>query len=464
MAGGRHDLTRGPIGRTLLMFAIPTLAANILQSLNASINMIWIGRFLGESALAATANATNIIFMIFSALFGFAMAAMILIGQHMGRKDIDGARRVMGAAAGLLIGLSFVMVAVGVGLTDKLLYLLGTPHDAAPLASTYLKMMFWGLPFSAIIVLLMMTLRGIGDAMTPLWFMIIGIILDAGLNPFFIAGIGPFPELGIVGSAVATLIANGVSFAGMLAVVYRRDMPIRLRGRELSYLLPGPALLRLIFTKGVLMGLQMFVLTTAGLVMVSLVNHAGVIAIAAYGVAFQLWNYVQMPSIAVGSAVSAMAAQNIGAGQWDRVSATTRAGLVFHLLMTGALVLLVTLFDGPLLGLFLGADSPAIAIASRIQMIAGWSFLFSGATMIYFGAVRANGAVLMPLLILIAGLFACRLGFAWFAQAWLGFDALWWAFPFGSIVVAVLSWLYYARGGWRKIVLVDKAEAAEHAG
>jgi len=446
------------------MFAIPTLAANILQSLNASINMIWIGRFLGERALAATANATNIIFMIFSALFGFAMAAMILIGQHMGRKDIDGARRVMGAAAGLLIGLSFVMVAVGVGLTDKLLHLLGTPQDAAPLASAYLKMMFWGLPFSAIIVLLMMTLRGIGDAMTPLWFMIVGIILDAGLNPFFIAGIGPFPELGIVGSAVATLIANGVSFVGILIVVYWRDMPIRLRGRELAYLLPGARLLRLIFTKGVLMGLQMFVLTTAGLVMVGLVNHAGVIAIAAYGVAFQLWNYVQMPSIAVGSAVSAMAAQNIGAGRWDRVSATTRAGLFFHLVMTGALVLMVTLFDRPLLGLFLGSDSPAIAIASRIQMIAGWSFLLSGATMIFFGAVRANGAVLMPLLILIVGLFACRLGFAWFAQPWLGFDALWWAFPAGSVVVVALSWLYYARGGWRKIVLVDQAEAAEHAG
>jgi len=445
------------------MFAIPTLAANILQSLNASINMIWIGRFLGEKALAATANATNIIFLIFSALFGFAMAAMILIGQHVGRRDIDGARRVMGGAAGLLIGLSFVMVAVGVGLTDRLLLMLGTPHDAAPLASAYLKMMFWGLPFSAIIVLLMMTLRGIGDAMTPLWFMIVGIVIDAGLNPFLIAGIGPFPELGIEGSAVATLISNAISFAGMLAVVYWRDMPIRLRGREFRYLLPGPALLRLIFAKGILMGLQMFVLTTAGLVMVGLVNQAGVIAIAAYGVAFQLWNYVQMPSMAVGSAVSAMAAQNIGAGRWDRVGATTRAGLVFHILLTGSLVLLLTLFDRPMLGLFLGMDSPAIAIAQRIQLIAGWSFLFSGATMVFFGAVRANGAVLMPLLIMIVGLFICRLSFAQFAQPWLGFDALWWAFPFGSIVVMGLSWIYYARGGWRKAVLVDQAEAAEHA-
>ncbi|KQX19597.1 MULTISPECIES: MATE family efflux transporter [unclassified Sphingomonas] len=463
MAGGPQNLTEGPIGRTLLLFAIPTLAANVLQSLNASINMIWVGRFLGEQALAATANAGNILFMIFSALFGCSMAAMILVGQHVGRKDIDGARRVVGAAAALLLGISFVMMAIGIGLTDKLLHLLGTPRDAAPLASAYLKMMFWGLPFSAIMVLMMMTLRGIGDAMTPLWFMIVGIVLDAGLNPFLIAGIGPFPEMGIVGSAVATLIANAVAMLGMLAVVYWRDLPIRLRGRELAYLVPGPALIRLIFGKGVMMGLQMFVLTAAALVMVGLVNQAGVIVTAAYGVAFQLWNYIQMPSMAVASAVSAMAAQNIGAGRWDRLGSITRIGLFYNFLMTGVLILLLSLLDRHVLGLFLGAASPAIAVAARIHLLASWSFLFSGATMVLFGTIRANGVVLMPLIIMIIGLFGSRLGFAIFARPWLHVDALWWAFPVGSIVSATLTWAYFRRGGWKKASLVDQAERAEHA-
>lgn len=461
MAQQQRDLTQGPIGKTLLLFTIPTLAGNVLQSLNASINTIWIGRFLGEKALAATANATNIIFLIFSALFGFAMAAMILIGQHIGRRDTDSARRVFGAAAGLLLGISFVMVAVGVGFTDRLLHLLGTPADAAPLASAYLKMMLLGLPFSALVVLLMMSLRGVGDAMTPLWFMIAGTIIDAGLNPLLIVGIGPFPALGIVGSAIATLIANAVSLTGMLAVVYWRDLPVRLRGAEFRYLLPQWTLLRLILSKGVMMGLQMFVLTATGLVMIGLVNHAGVIATAAYGVAVQLWNYVQMPALAVGSAVSAMAAQNIGAGRWDRVGAITRSGLLYNFLLTGVLVLLLTLFDRPVLGLFLGADSPAIPIAREIQLIAGWSFLFSGMTMVFFATVRANGVVLAPLVIMIVGLVICRLGFAVLAQPWLGFNALWWAFPASSLVVALLSWAYYARGGWRNRSLADEAVAAE---
>jgi putative MATE family efflux protein len=461
MAQQQRDLTQGPIGKTLLLFTIPTLAGNVLQSLNASINTIWIGRFLGEKALAATANATNIIFLIFSALFGFAMAAMILIGQHVGRRDVDSARRVFGAAAGLLLGISFVMVAVGVGFTDRLLHLLGTPADAAPLASAYLKMMLLGLPFSALVVLLMMSLRGVGDAMTPLWFMIAGTIIDAGLNPLLIVGIGPFPALGIVGSAIATLIANAVSLTGMFVVVYWRDLPVRLRGAEFRYLLPQWALLRLILSKGVMMGLQMFVLTATGLVMIGLVNHAGVIATAAYGVAVQLWNYVQMPALAVGSAVSAMAAQNIGAGRWDRVGAITRSGLLYNFLLTGVLVLLLTLFDRPVLGLFLGAGSPAIPIAREIQLIAGWSFLFSGMTMVFFATVRANGVVVAPLVIMIVGLVICRLGFAVLAQRWLGFDALWWAFPASSLIVALLSWAYYVRGGWRNRSLADETIAAE---
>lgn len=461
MARPQRNLTEGPIGRTLLLFAVPTLAANILQSLNASINTIWIGRFLGEQALAATANATNILFLIFSALFGFGMAAMILVGQHVGRKDMDAARRVVGAAAALLLGISIVMVAVGIGYTDRLLHMLATPPEALPLASTYLKVMLLGMPFGAIVVMLMMTLRGIGDAMTPLWFMILGLFLDAGLNPFLIEGLGPFPALGIAGSALATLIANGVGVIGLLIVIYWRDLPIRLRGPELRYLLPQAALLRLILTKGFMMGLQMFVLTATGLVMITMVNEAGVIVTAAYGVAVQLWNYVQMPSLAVGSAVSAMAAQNIGAGRWDRVGAITRSGLVINTIMTGVLLLILTVFDHAVLGLFLGGNSPAIPIAAQIQLIAGWSFLFSGVTMIFFGTVRANGVVVAPLVIMIIGLVVCRLGFAIFARPWLGFDALWWAFPFGSVIVAGLSWAYYASGHWRRTVLADQAEQVE---
>src|SRR4051794_38496755 len=105
MARGPHsgrDLTQGDIGRTLLMFSLPTLASNIFQSLNGSINTIWVGRFLGEGALAATSNANIIMFLMFGAVFGFGMASTVLIGQAIGRRDVDAARRAFGAALGLV--------------------------------------------------------------------------------------------------------------------------------------------------------------------------------------------------------------------------------------------------------------------------------------------------------------------------------------------------------------------------
>ena len=463
MPKAKRDLTNGPIGSTLLLFALPTLLGNVLQTLNVSINMVWIGRFLGESALSATSNASNVLFLAYSAFFGFGMATTVLVGQHIGRKDIDSARRAFGAAIGLFLAITIGLVALGIGYTDTLLHLMGTPREAAPLASAYLKVMLLSLAPSSLAILMMMTLRGAGDALTPLWFMIAGIVIDAGLNPLLIAGIGPFPELGIVGSAVATLFANVISLLGILIVLYWRDLPIRLRGAELRYLLPAWPLLRQILSKGVVMGLQMLVLTMSALVMVGLVNHAGVYTSAAYGVAVQLWNYVQMPSMAMGAAVSAMAAQNIGAGRWDRVSAIASRGLVYNLMMTGTLIALLTWFDRPVLGLFLDARSPSMPIAQHIQLIAGWSFLLSGMTMTLFGVARANGAVFVPLLVFIIGLLVCRLGFALAAQPWLGFDALWWAFPAGSVVTCAMAWAYYVHGGWKKGTLIDATEAAERA-
>src|SRR3954464_7754211 len=110
---GRGNLTEGPIAKTLLAFALPTLASSILQSLNGTINAIWVGRFLGEGALAATSNANIVMFLMFSAVFGFGMAATILIGQSVGRHDIEGARRAFGSAIGMVVGGAVVIALLG---------------------------------------------------------------------------------------------------------------------------------------------------------------------------------------------------------------------------------------------------------------------------------------------------------------------------------------------------------------
>ncbi|RYY11454.1 MAG: MATE family efflux transporter, partial [Alphaproteobacteria bacterium] len=260
--------------------------------------------------------------------------------------------------------------------------------------------------------------------------------------------------LGIAGSALATLISGSVSVIALAAYINWRDLPIRLKGAELAFVRPDPALVRLIVGKGLPIGAQMLVISVASLAMIGLVNREGVATSAAYGVTLQLWAYAQMPALAVGAAVSAMAAQNIGANRWDRVAQITRAGLLYNLALTGVMIVAVLWFDRSTLGLFLSADSPAIPIAQRISMIATWSFLLFGATMVLFGTVRANGAVWGPLLILFTAMFPVRLGLALVLHKTMGADALWWSFPTGSAATLLGATLYYLYGPWRKTALL----------
>lgn len=459
---GAHDLTRGPIARTLLLFALPTLASNVLQSLNVSINAVWVGRFLGEQALAATSNANLVFFLAIGGVFGFGMAATILVGQNMGRRDIAAARAVMGTTVGVFVLAAAVLALAGWFWCPDLLRLLRTPPSVEPLAVAYLRVLFLAMPAGFLVVVLSMGLRGVGDSVTPFLLMILSVVLDAGLNPVFILGLGPAPRLGIAGSALATAIASYASLLAAIAVIYARDLPIRLRGAELRYLVPDPAILRVVLAKGLPMSLQMFVLSGAGLAFMGLVNRAGVDTVAGYGVILQLWSYIQMPALAIGAAVSAMAAQNIGAGHWERVDAINRAGVLANLVLTGATVALLFAVERPVLALFLGADSPAVPIARHISLIATWSFLLFGVTIVMFGTVRANGAVMAPLVILAITLLPVRLGFAAALMPRLGIDAAWWAMPVSSGVAMALAVAYYRFGGWRGVAMaVPRAQPVQ---
>jgi putative MATE family efflux protein len=449
-AAKRGDLTQGAIGKTLLAFALPTLASSILQSLNGTVNAIWVGRFLGEGALAATSNANMVMFLLTSFVFGFGMASTILIGQAWGRKDVDGARRIFGTAGGGMVVVTIVVAVAGYFLSGSILDLLGTPGEAAPLALAYLRVIFLAMPALLLLTMLMMALRGAGDSLTPLWFMIVAVVLDSALNPVFILGLGPAPRLGIAGSATATLIANYTALLGLLAYIYWKDLPLRLRGGELRYLWCDLAILKTIVAKGLPMGIQMVVISLSALTLVGLVNREGVDTTAAFGVALQLWTYVQMPAMALGAAVSAMAAQNIGAGKWERVGAITRVGVIQSLLITGGLIVLMTLADRAVLALFMGGDSPALPIAQHIHLVATWNFLLFGVMMVLFATVRANGAVWAPLIILAIGLVPVRFGYIFATYGWLGADAIWTSFPVTSLINVGLAAAYYLNGSWRK--------------
>jgi putative MATE family efflux protein len=471
----QRDLTVGPVAKTLWLFVLPTLGANILQSLNQTISSIYLGKLLGEDAFAASTVAGMISFLLFSTIFGLAMAATILIGQAMGRRDIAEVRRTIGAATGFFIIAGIVISGLGYLFTDDMLRVLATPAKAMEAATLFMHWGFFGMPFVFVSVLLQSSLRGVGDAVTPLYSTILNVVLSLLINPVFIMGGGtegahglgldgtllgdvvrliPIPAMGAKGAALAGICANISCLIFIIARIYEKDLPLRLRGAEWHLLKPDLAHLKPIMAIGLPMGLSMIIMSSSQLVMMGLINREGVDTVAAFGAVSQLWSYIQMPAFAVGSAVSAMAAQNIGAGKWDRIDKIMWAGVGTNLLMTAVLVCVTTFFAPLFLSFFLPHGSAAIPIGVHIQWVVGWSFLLMGISMVVTSIVRANGAVLAPLLILIFGSIFVRLAVAFLGYPTYGADAIWWSGPANSIASGGLALLYYRRGSWRKLKMV----------
>ena len=455
--GARHgvrDLTVGPIGKTLLVFALPVLGSNILQSLNGSANAIWVSHVLGEAALTATVNANNIFFLMLGAVFGISMAANLLISQSVGAKDIATVKRVVGSASTFFLVLSLSVGVAGYLLTPAILKVMQTPPDATRDAITYLRVIFAAMPFMYFFSFVMMAQRGAGDSKTPFWFSVFAVGLDVILNPLLIMGIGPFPKLGIAGSATSTLISQTLTLTAMIVHLYRTDSVLILKRADWRLLKPELAIVRTLVVKGLPMALQMLVISGAAVVMIRFVNAYGSHVAAGYGAAIQLWTYVQMPAMALGAAVSSMAAQNVGAGHMERVGEVARKGVLLSVLMTGVPVALIYLVERWVLLLFLPAGSPSTPIAMHINAFALWGFVPFGMAFVLNGVIRATGAVWPPLLGLLISMWFVRIPFAHYLEPTLGQDAVWWSFPLGSMISLVLAAGYYRFGGWRKARLM----------
>jgi len=386
---------------------------------------------------------------------GVTMAANILVAQSVGAHDLPMVKRIMGSATSFFLALSVSLGVLGWIGAPILLDLMQTPKAAGDEAVIYLRIMFAAMPFTYFFMFMQMAQRGAGDSRTPFYFMALATVLDATLNPMLIRGIGPFPRLGIAGSATSTLIGQGVSFVLLMAWLYRKRSVLVLWPSEFGLFKPDFSLIWPLIRRGFPMSLQMFLMSGAAVVMFSFVNRYGAITSAAYGGASFVWNYIQMPGMAIGASVSSMAAQNVGANRWDRVERIARSGVLTAMAVAGTCTIIIYLL-GPLpLYLFLPPGSPTIPIALHINREVLWAFVLFNATFALSGVVRATGAVIPPMIILGVSMWLIRVPFAGLMTPHFGSDAIWWSFPLGTTTSAVLTGLYYKYGGWRNARMLE---------
>ncbi|MES2717881.1 MAG: MATE family efflux transporter [Pseudomonadota bacterium] len=452
-AAGRF--TSGPITPTLARFALPLLVTNLLHSLTGTWGAIWVGRTLGPEALTAVATATVLMYMVMGSAMGIGTAAGVAIGQSLGAGDARAVKRVVGCAVAFVMGLSLALAGLGWVLTPAIVDGMGIPGASRGFAITHLRMTCLTMPSIFTYMVMMMMMRGSGDARTPFRFTLVWIVGAVLLTPLLVSGTGAWggtawAGFGMAGLGLAHLLANGAALGLMVAYVYWKRSPIALHGDDLRHLQPDPVLLVLLVKRGLPLAAESIIVQGAYFVLLAMVNAYGAATAAAYAASAQLWGFVQLPSNALAAAMSAMAAMNIGAGRWDRVDQIAKRGCLLSFGIASAVTVLMLALGTLPLQLFVPADAAVLTMAWQINLIVLWGWIALSVTMGLFAIMRANGAMLAPTLIFAATMWAGRVPFAQALQPWLGEAAIWWSFPFGALLSALVAWAWYRRGSWRK--------------
>lgn len=436
-----------PLWQRFAVFLVPLMASNILQALSGTVNSIYIGQLIGVEALAATATFFPILFFLMSFIIGLSAGSTILIGQAWGARNVDKVKQVTGTTLSAALVLGLLVALVGGIWAEQIMTVLGAPENIRHLAIGYARIVLIGMPGFFLFLVVTSVLRGVGDTVTPLFSLIMSMIVSLLVTPALILGWFGLPQLGVDAAAWA-MIAGFVTVLVFLFVYMRaRNMPLAPDGVLFAAMLkPDLKLLGLILKLGIPAGMQMVISSIAGIVVVGLVNRFGSDATAAYGALGQVMSYVQFPAMSIGIAASIFAAQAIGARQLDQLGAITRTALVLNLVITGGLIVLAYLFSQHVVALFI-TDPAVIELTETLLHVVLWSILFFGWSVVFSGMMRASGTVYAPMILSLACILLIELpGAVWLSQTSLGLTGIWIAYAASFTMMLVLQ------AGWYQFV------------
>jgi len=444
------DLTDGPVTPTLMRFASPLLITLCLHTLSGTWNAIWVSHVLGPNELIAVVNANVLLVIMMSMVNGFGMAAGVFVGQAIGAGDIQTAHRVVGTSITFAALGGIALAALGYFGVHVIVDLLLMPEEIRTSLITFFRIVCLSMPTLFLFVFTTMILRSSGDAKTPSIFSTLWIFLGLILTPLLLTGTFGIPQLGIAGAAISGWLANVLALLALLIYVYYRRLPLALRGDNLRYLRPDVSILFNLARRAIPAAAESIIIQGSYFMLLSLVNTYGVLTAAGYSAAAQLWGYVQIPAIAIATSMSAMAAQNIGAGRWDRVGEIAKYGCLLSFSVTTIAALFVYALGEAPLRLFLPSGGESLQIAIEINQVVLWCWPAISITFGLFAVVRANGVMLPSAIIFAITLWGLRVPFANLLQPMLGPAAIWWSFPVGTFTSAVLAYGYYRLGRWRQ--------------
>ena len=436
-----RDLTRGPVMKTMLRFAIPMILGDLLQQCYNIADTLIVGRFLGTNALAAVGSAFSLMTFLTSIILGLAMGSGTVFSIRFGQKDRVGLKENILASFALLGAVTVVLnIAVFAG-TDLILRFLRTPQELVGMMREYLLVIFAGLLGIFLYNFFASVLRALGNSVVPLVYLAVSALLNIALDLWFVAKLGR----GVAGAAEATVISQYVSGIG-IAVYTRIKFPDLLR-REAGIRLRGSRV-REITGFSALTCLQQSIMNFGILTVQGLVNSFGTTVMASFAAAVKIDAFAYLPVQDFGNAFSIFIAQNFGAQKPERIRKGIRTATLTSLGFSLVLSLLVCVFAAPLVALFIDAEETAvIAEGVRYLRIEGAFYCLIGGLFLLYGLYRGLGRPGMSVVLTVVSL-GTRVGLAYALSAIpaLGVTGIWWSVPIGWLLADALGVGYYFAG------------------
>ena len=439
---GNTDLTEGKVWKVIVRFALPLLVGNLLQQFYNITDSIIVGQFLGKEALAAVSASFFIYYFIISLVIGVGSGTTVVISQLFGAKQYQKVQLAFSSFFIFMLVGGIILSIAGIIFAEPVFRLTNTPEEVIPQAVAYFRIYIGGtflfVTFNSIISIL----RGVGESVRPMLFILITTVLNIAFDLLFILVF----KWGIEGAARATVVSQGIGMCIALAYVNNTHPLLSIKKQDMLF---DWKLFKESLKIGLPTSVQQCAIALGLIALLGIVNSFGTNTLTAYGAAGKIDTIITQAILTLSGALAAFCGQNIGAGRLDRV----KKGVQFTMYTNIALGLLtfaaVYLFGIEMMRIFT-KDIDVVAIGKEYLLIIGGFFIVHGALNVYNGALRGAGDTLFPMITSLVCLWLIRIPLAYYLSSWLGRNGIWWAIGISITIGLIVTFVYYKMGFWKR--------------
>lgn len=447
------DMTEGTPWKKITLFAIPMLIGNIAQQLYNTVDSIVVGKYVGDNALAAVGSAGPVLNLLLVLFMGISVGASIMVSQYFGARDKEELAGTIGCCITLTAISSLIIMAISPVVVRPLLELLGTPASIIDWCESYLLILFFGVAGSAFYNILSGVLRGLGDSVSALVYLLVATVLNIVLDVLFVARF----NMGVAGVALATVVAQGVSAVLCLFKLLKMKDIFVLKTANLK---PGRKHTMSIIRLGLPSGVTQAIFSMAMIIVQSLTNTFGEMFIAANVIVMRVDGFAMMPNFSFGTAMTTYAGQNIGAKKYDRVKLGAKQGTLIAVGTSATITGLILIFGKYLMGIFTNT-AELVDLSIHLMRILAVGYVAMAVTQSLSGVMRGAGDTVTPMWISLITTVCIRVPIA-YGISWATrtpelptgiSDCIYISLLCSWLLGAAITTFFYFRGKWMEKAL-----------